>query len=760
MLIFELARKKPYGLRLHPPPAPPTLLQSSITIQAFSTRKPTTTSSTFRKTLIGSHILTSGSLSPIGGPSSFLEGDDNSNIRLNAKAIPSALNEMSSSSSNNNTHFGWTSSDDEDEEDAMDRDLDDGGGKSARSYRKKRKAQYDEYRKVKELQKKKSVKKDDEKQSIVDGVFPVFGYPLVVNSAVYSINPFRFIGVGLSVWTFAASGCGISIDFWSITICRIVHTYMMELQVVNLSNSKNGSCQCQGKIRLDASLKIHGINAYLDDPPGLQHSQIITLKSITVQLLTLRKDKWSLGKSGKLSLRRIDQIYVVGQQGPHMEVMSPVSKGVHMYNMNRLLVFMYREFRALQKRGLTSAIRANESHERILEISNRVMNTSRRADILCLIRPDRQTLYWSATWPKEVEQLARQFLYNPYKVVIGSQDLKANHSIQQHVDMVTQNQKYNKLVKLLDDIMDGSRILIFMGTKKGCDQITRHLRMDRWPALLIHGDKSQAERDWVLSEFKADVKDVKYVINYDFPGSLEDDVHRIGRTRRVGAKWTTYTLFTTTNAWFTKELIAILQEAGQKVNPDLAAMGSWGFVTDEKGVTDVLQDKLDKELKFTAYSMWWWTILRQLVMLMIAKAEPQHSTLMELVRVLALSFSNDGKRVKDPWEKEHLHECHYSLQEQERFWSTWTGIPNWYGILDPLQSKVSQGPRCIHCSYCCEYCLLFHYCYVNCCYYEGRPLSCCIFDIIDKELLHLFRLGLEQWLQEMSSEEEETRLKL
>lgn len=51
--------------------------------------------------------------------------------------------------------------------------------------------------------------------------------------------------------------------------------------------------------------------------------------------------------------------------------------------------------------------------------------------------------------------------------------------------------------------MDGSRILIFMDTKKGCDQITRQLRMDGWPALSIHGDKSQAERDWVLSEFKS-----------------------------------------------------------------------------------------------------------------------------------------------------------------------------------------------------------------------------------------------------------------
>ncbi|KQK03166.1 DEAD-box ATP-dependent RNA helicase 20 isoform X3 [Brachypodium distachyon] len=209
--------------------------------------------------------------------------------------------------------------------------------------------------------------------------------------------------------------------------------------------------------------------------------------------------------------------------------------------------------------------------------------------IVSQIRPDRQTLYWSATWPKEVEQLARNFLFDPYKVIIGSEELKANHAICQYVEILSESQKYNKLVNLLEDIMDGSRILIFMDTKKGCDQITRQLRMDGWPALSIHGDKSQAERDWVLSEFKSgkspimtatdvaarglDVKDVKYVINYDFPGSLEDYVHRIGRTGRAGATGTAYTFFTAANARFAKDLINILVEAGQKVSPELANMG-------------------------------------------------------------------------------------------------------------------------------------------------------------------------------------------
>ncbi|XP_045792373.1 DEAD-box ATP-dependent RNA helicase 20 isoform X1 [Trifolium pratense] len=204
------------------------------------------------------------------------------------------------------------------------------------------------------------------------------------------------------------------------------------------------------------------------------------------------------------------------------------------------------------------------------------------------IRPDRQTLYWSATWPKEVETLARQFLQNPYKVVIGSPYLKANQSINQVVEVVSDMEKYNRLIKLLKEVMDGSRVLIFTETKKGCDQITKQLRMDGWPALSIHGDKNQAERDWVLAEFKSgrspimtatdvaarglDVKDIKCVVNYDFPSSLEDYVHRIGRTGRAGAKGTAYSFFTRANAKYARDLIKILQDAGQIVSPALSEL--------------------------------------------------------------------------------------------------------------------------------------------------------------------------------------------
>ncbi|RZC92450.1 hypothetical protein C5167_004283 [Papaver somniferum] len=215
--------------------------------------------------------------------------------------------------------------------------------------------------------------------------------------------------------------------------------------------------------------------------------------------------------------------------------------------------------------------------------------------IVSQMRTDRQTLYWSATWPKEVEKLAKQFLCNPYKVIIGSLDLKANMSITQVVDVVTDMEKYSRLMKLLQEQMDGSRILIFLETKKGCDQVTRKLRMDGWPALSIHGDKSQEERDFVLAEFKSgrslimtatdvaarglDVKDIKCVINYDFPKCLEDYIHRIGRTGRAGAKGKAFTFLTDKNAKIAKELTKILREAGQVVSPSLAALARSSYAS-------------------------------------------------------------------------------------------------------------------------------------------------------------------------------------
>ncbi|SSD59125.1 probable ATP-dependent RNA helicase DBP2 [Saccharomycodes ludwigii] len=121
------------------------------------------------------------------------------------------------------------------------------------------------------------------------------------------------------------------------------------------------------------------------------------------------------------------------------------------------------------------------------------------------IRPDRQTLMWSATWPKEVQALARDYLHDYIQVNIGSLDLAASHNIKQIIEVVSQYDKRDRLVKHLEVASEDkeSKILIFCSTKRACDDVTSYLRGDGWPALCIHGDKQQQERDWVLNEFRS-----------------------------------------------------------------------------------------------------------------------------------------------------------------------------------------------------------------------------------------------------------------
>ncbi|XP_045611450.1 probable ATP-dependent RNA helicase DDX5 isoform X1 [Procambarus clarkii] len=203
------------------------------------------------------------------------------------------------------------------------------------------------------------------------------------------------------------------------------------------------------------------------------------------------------------------------------------------------------------------------------------------------IRPDRQTLMWSATWPKEVRKLAEDFLKDYIQLNVGSLSLSANHNILQIVDVCQEMEKDTKLRQLLEEIMaeKKSKILVFAETKRKVDDLTRRMRREGWPAMCIHGDKSQQERDWVLNEFRSgrapilvatdvaarglDVDDVKFVINYDYPSCSEDYVHRIGRTGRSDKTGTAYTFLTADNGKQARDLIEVLKEANQVVNPRL-----------------------------------------------------------------------------------------------------------------------------------------------------------------------------------------------
>ncbi|KAJ0919274.1 putative RNA helicase [Helianthus annuus] len=197
------------------------------------------------------------------------------------------------------------------------------------------------------------------------------------------------------------------------------------------------------------------------------------------------------------------------------------------------------------------------------------------------IPPRRQTLMYTATWPKEVRKIAGDLLVNPVQVNIGNADeLAANKSITQYVEVVPQMEKQRRVEQILRSEERGSKIIIFCSTKKLCDQLTRSISRT-FGAAAIHGDKSQGERDFVLNQFRSgkspilvatdvaarglDVKDVRVVINYDFPNGVEDYVHRIGRTGRAGAKGVAYTFFSEQDWKHAPDLIKVLEGANQPV---------------------------------------------------------------------------------------------------------------------------------------------------------------------------------------------------
>ena len=203
--------------------------------------------------------------------------------------------------------------------------------------------------------------------------------------------------------------------------------------------------------------------------------------------------------------------------------------------------------------------------------------------VLAQIRPDRQTLMWSATWPREVQTLARDFLNNPVHIQVGSLNLAANTDIEQLVEFVDEDRKLSLLFRILDDILKDRRtkIVVFTETKRGCDMLGRELREKRLPVEALHGDKTQRERDNIIRAFRSgecqvlvatdvasrglDVKDIQYVVNFDFPAQIEDYVHRIGRTARAGAKGTAISFFTRKNARNAKDLVKIMKETKQAV---------------------------------------------------------------------------------------------------------------------------------------------------------------------------------------------------
>ncbi|XP_031625965.1 DEAD-box ATP-dependent RNA helicase 20-like [Contarinia nasturtii] len=218
--------------------------------------------------------------------------------------------------------------------------------------------------------------------------------------------------------------------------------------------------------------------------------------------------------------------------------------------------------------------------------------------IVSQIRPDRQTVMWSATWPREVRNIARDFLGDEYtQLTVGSTELCANHNIKQVIRVCEERDKFRELLQILENVSklerSDQKTIIFVQTKRMADQLSYQLSNRGFKNQPIHGGRSQAQREMTLDSFRSnristliatdvaarglDVSDIKNVINYDYPNTTEDYVHRIGRTGRSKSHGTAYTLFTQENYNQADKLIAVLSEAKQDIAPELLELSGQRF---------------------------------------------------------------------------------------------------------------------------------------------------------------------------------------
>lgn len=201
---------------------------------------------------------------------------------------------------------------------------------------------------------------------------------------------------------------------------------------------------------------------------------------------------------------------------------------------------------------------------------------------------ERQTMMFSATWPKEIRELAHDFLVSPVEMKIGNQDMTVNSNIKQIVERVEEHQKFSKTMEKLEEYK-GKKIIIFVKTKRTVDDITDNLKRKGFVAYGIHGDKPQKARDTVLNHYKSrsdgvliatdvvsrglDIDDIGLVINYDLPQDFENYVHRIGRTcRGKCTEGYAYSMFTNEDKNVSKELFKFMKKANQEIPDWLSEM--------------------------------------------------------------------------------------------------------------------------------------------------------------------------------------------
>lgn len=203
------------------------------------------------------------------------------------------------------------------------------------------------------------------------------------------------------------------------------------------------------------------------------------------------------------------------------------------------------------------------------------------------VRPSRQTVLFSATFPRNVEALAKRILSKPLEVVVGTRG-QASKNITQKIEIIEEDQKLFRLLELLGVWTDRGSVIVFVDQQSQADKLYQSLLRYKYVPLLLHGGQDQDDRSNTIADFKKNSKrvlittslgarglDIKWVIlvvNYYCPPFKEDYIHRIGRTGRAGRKGFAVTMITAEEDKFAGDLIQALQISNSEVPEALMEM--------------------------------------------------------------------------------------------------------------------------------------------------------------------------------------------
>ncbi|KAJ7420310.1 putative ATP-dependent RNA helicase DDX46 [Pitangus sulphuratus] len=211
------------------------------------------------------------------------------------------------------------------------------------------------------------------------------------------------------------------------------------------------------------------------------------------------------------------------------------------------------------------------------------------------VRPDRQTVMFSATFPRAMEALARRILSKPIEVQVGGRSVVCS-DVEQHVIVIEEENKFLKLLELLGHYQEKGSVIIFVDKQEHADGLLKDLMRASYPCLSLHGGIDQYDRDSIINDFKngtckllvatsvaargLDVKQLMLVVNYSCPNHYEDYVHRAGRTGRAGNKGYAYTFITEDQARYAGDIIKALELSGNPIPPDLEKL--WADFKDQQ----------------------------------------------------------------------------------------------------------------------------------------------------------------------------------